>query len=158
MSSPTSTASSTVDIKWVALPAPLPSRDASFVARTATSALGLPCRRCLLDSLPGEDMVLLSYNPFPPSASDSPYHNKSPIFVHIKDCNRFDGRHLPQTQLNRMMSLRAYDESNMMLDADVADGKTVENVARRLLADDRAKYVNVHNAKHGCYAVTVERA
>lgn len=80
------------------------------------------------------------------------------IFVHAHDCGFFDGNVLPERQLRRLLSLRAFDEKHMMVAADVVEGSDFERVAGGMLADEKARYVNVHNAKPGCFAVRVERA
>ena len=55
------------------------------------------------------------------------------------------------------MSVRAYNESHMMIGAETIEGSELEKVAGGMLADDKTSYVNVHNAKPGCFAVRVER-
>lgn len=56
------------------------------------------------------------------------------------------------------MSVRAYDERHMMVAAEVTEGSKLEKVAGEMLADEKARYINVHNAKPGCFAVRIERA
>ena len=80
------------------------------------------------------------------------------IFVHANDCKKFAGNELPERQLRRLMSVRAFDEKHMMVAAEVVEGSELEKVAGGMLADENAKYINVHNAKPGCFAVRVERA
>ena len=60
--------------------------------------------------------------------------------------------------MRRLMSVRAYDEKDMMVAAEVVEGSELETVAGGMLADESARYINVHNAKPGCFAVRVERA
>jgi hypothetical protein len=55
------------------------------------------------------------------------------------------------------MSVRAYDASDMMVDADVCDGKEARAVIERLLADDAVAFIHLHNAKRGCFSCRVER-
>ena len=45
-----------------------------------------------------------------------------------------------------------------MVAAEVVEGKELKEVAGGMLADETAKYVFVHNAKPGCFAVGIERA
>jgi hypothetical protein len=116
-----------------------------------------PCRRCLLDAQPGEDLHLIQYDHFP-ADSVSPYRGTMAIFVHAHDCGVFEGSTLPERQLGRLMSLRAFDEKHMMVAAEVVAGPELEQVAGGMLADEKAAYINVHNAKPGCFAVRVERA
>lgn len=80
------------------------------------------------------------------------------IFVHAHDCGVFKGDTLPETQLRRLMSVRAFNEKHMMVAAEIVEGSELEKVAGEMLADENAKYINVHNAKPGCFAVRVERA
>jgi Protein of unknown function (DUF1203) len=58
----------------------------------------------------------------------------------------------------RPMSLRAYDATNMMVDADLAECEAVEPLIERLLANPKVAYIHAHNAKRGCYSGKIERA
>ncbi len=116
-----------------------------------------PCRRCLLDASPGEELILLAYDPFPAN-SLTPYRGEGPIFVHAQECNFFKNNVIPERQLRRLLSLRAYDENHMMVAAEVVPGSELESVGGAMLADEKASYVHVHNAKPGCFAFKVERA
>jgi hypothetical protein len=44
------------------------------------------------------------------------------------------------------------------VDADLCEGRDLENLIRRLLAHATVDYLQVHFAKRGCYAARVERA
>ena len=156
-----------VSLKYVALPEPLPSLSTSdnpnLISRVAAPGGPYPCRRCLLDIQPGEELHLLSYDPFP-QASLSPYRSKSPIFVHAVDCTPFHGEHLPKSQLDRQMSVRAYDKNDMIVGFGVvnadAEGVEFEETLKGLLAEKEegmAEWVGVYNAQPGCFAVKVER-
>jgi len=46
---------------------------------------GNPCRHCLTDTPNGEDMLVLSYSPFP---APQPYAELGPIFLCAKKCER----------------------------------------------------------------------
>ena len=148
---------SPVQLKYIPLPEPLPNLDTNPISVTASGEMRLPCRRCLLDAKPGEVLHLINYDPFP-ADSTSPYRGAMAIFVHAHECGVFDGNVLPYTQLRRLLSLRAFDENHMMVAADVVEGSEFEKVAGGMLADEKARYVNVHNAKPGCFAVRVEQA
>ena len=58
----------------------------------------------------------------------------------------------------RLLSVRAFDDAGMMLDADITEGTELEALIERLLANDAAAYLHVHFAKRGCYAARIERA
>lgn len=145
-----------VQLKYVPLPSALPV-DAKAMSFTATVDMRPPCRRCLLDAHPGEVLELIAYDPFPEN-SVTPYRGAGPIFIHAHDCALFQGDTLPDRQLRRMLSVRAYNENHMMCAAEVVEGSELESVAGGMLADEKARYINVHNAKPGCFAVRIERA
>jgi uncharacterized protein DUF1203 len=119
-----------------------------------TEAGVAPCRRCLHDVEPGEEAILVSYDPF---RVDSPYRGASPVFVHAEPCPRYEGSDVPAQQRRRLLSARSYDTDAMMLDADVVDGTELEPLLERLFKDPRASFVHVHNARPGCFAVRVDR-
>ena len=58
----------------------------------------------------------------------------------------------------RIISLRAFDEEGMLIDADLADGRELAPLITRLLADPKAAYLHAHYAKPGCYAARIDRA
>jgi len=146
-----------VQLKYIPLPQPLPALGDDPITVTASEGMRAPCRRCLLDAQPGEVLHLISYDPFP-AESVTPYRGTMAIFVHAHDCAVFIGETLPERQLRRLMSVRAFDEKHMMMAAEVVEGNELERVAGGMLADEKASYINVHNAKPGCFAVRVERA
>ncbi|KZP14524.1 hypothetical protein FIBSPDRAFT_868191 [Athelia psychrophila] len=148
-----------VQLKYVPLPTPLPALDKP-ISLAASAGMRPPCRRCLLDASPGEELHLIAYDPFPVDSA-TPYRGTGPIFIHAYDCGLFDGDALPDRQLRRQMSIRAYDERHMMVAAETIEGgesSQLERVAGGMLADEKASYINVHNAKAGCFAVRIERA
>jgi len=59
---------------------------------------------------------------------------------------------------HRMISLRAFDSSGMMVDADIVDGRQIEPMIDRMLAIESVSYLHLHNAKRGCYAARVDHA
>ena len=58
----------------------------------------------------------------------------------------------------RLLSLRAFSETGVMLDADVAEGAHVEPLIERLLNSPDAAYTHIHFAKRGCYAAKITRS
>lgn len=121
----------------------------------ADAPFAFPCRVTLEDALPGEELLLFSYAHQPAA---TPYAATGPIFV-----RRHAGRtrvainEVPDQQRRRLLSVRAYDASHQMIDADVAQGTALEALIDRFFANDRASYLHVHNAKRGCFACRVER-
>jgi hypothetical protein len=65
---------------------------------------------------------------------------------------------LPEVLKGRLLSIRAYDASGMMIDADVAEGAAVEPLIAKLFAREEVDYLHVHFARRGCFSCLVERA
>ena len=117
---------------------------------------GFPCRVTLEDAEPGESVLLL---PFEHQPAHSPYRASGPIFVREEAKAVSDYVGAPPASLRgRLLSVRAYAQDGMMVDADVTPGEALEALLERLFADPATAYVHVHNAKRGCYAARVERA
>jgi len=115
-----------------------------------------PCRQCLQDANVGEELILLSYNPF---GSKSPYRSASPIFLHRHDCgDPTSDDHLPDQLAIRQLSVRSFDADEMMIDAAVIDGADLPTTIDAMFADELSHMLHVHNAQRGCYAVRVDRA
>jgi hypothetical protein len=122
----------------------------------ADSKPGFPCRVTLEDAEPGEPLILLSY-PHQP-ASKSPYQSQGPIFVRqsAKEPYRPE-MGTPPVLASRLLSLRGYDNEDLIIEAEVVDGKDVAGALARFFADDHVSYVHIHYASRGCFACRVDR-
>lgn len=117
---------------------------------------GYPCRQCLCDAEIGEELILVSYDPF---LADSPYRSASPIFLHHTDCGQPDGQGAVPLQLRRrQLSVRSFDTEEMMIDAAVIEGSDLADTITGFLAVEGAAMVHIHNATRGCWAATARRA
>lgn len=138
-----------------ALPADVAARlraDATVV-RVADESPGYPCRQCMRDAEVGEEMVLVSYDPFAGFVDDSPYRSASPIFLHRDDCSdRRDPDTVPTQLARRRLSVRTFDGAAMMLDGRVVDGTELAATLGELLAMPGAVRTHIHNAGPGCFA------
>jgi hypothetical protein len=115
-----------------------------------------PDRISMRDAEPGETVLLLNYEHQPAA---SPYRSRHAIYVIEGEQGTFDAvNEVPAVMRRRMLSLRAFDAQGTMVDADLADGREVEPLIERLLANPRTAYVHAHYAKRGCYAARIERA
>ena len=123
---------------------------------TADEFPGFPCRQCLEDAAIGEELILVSHDPFD---RDSQYRSSSPIFLHRHACQPPSDRdaRLPEQLTRRQLSVRAFDGDAMMIDAAVIDGTELEHSIGAFFDDPETKLLHVHNASRGCWAVTVER-
>lgn len=117
---------------------------------------GFPCRQCLRDAEIGEEMILVSHDPFDESSS-SPYRSASPIFLHRMPCAPPDVEEIPEQLTRRRLSVRAFDTSDMMLDAALIDGRELAPTIERLLENTAVDHLHVHNEPRGCFAARVDR-
>ncbi|OWQ93049.1 hypothetical protein CDN99_00650 [Roseateles aquatilis] len=114
-----------------------------------------PDRIGLDDAAPGDTVLLLNYVYLD---VDTPYRGTHAIYLREGDGERFDRvNEVPPALRRRLLSLRAFDEAGMMVDADVTDGDQVEALIERLFRHQHVSYLQVHFAKRGCYAARVER-
>jgi Protein of unknown function (DUF1203) len=121
----------------------------------ADSYPGYPCRQCLRDAQVGEEVVLVSHDPFD---VDSPYRSASPIFLHLERCERAIPTDVLPTQLtSRQLSVRSFDSAAMMIDASVIEGPELDATVTRLLKADVVSTIHVHNAVRGCWATNIVR-
>lgn len=122
---------------------------------TVDKPVGFPCRLTLEDAPVGERVLLL---PYVHQEGRSPYRASGPIFIRagVAERRRVVGE-LPPYLTLRLLSVRAYDADDLMVDADVVDGKAAEPVIRRFLARADVGYLHIHYAKRGCYACRIDR-
>ena len=65
---------------------------------------------------------------------------------------------VPEVLASRLLAVRAFDAQHMMIEAEVCEGAEAAAMFERFLANPRTSYLQVHNARRGCYAARVERA
>jgi len=117
---------------------------------------GYPCRVSLRDADVGENVLLMNYEH---QSKDTPFRSSHAIFVREWASQAQPARNeVPTMFRSRLLSVRAFDEAGMMIDADVANGEDLEALIERMLANRAADVLHVHNAKLGCYAASVQRA
>ena len=117
---------------------------------------GFPCRVSLVDAEPGETLLLLNYEHLP---LPSPYRATHAIYVReqARDAS-VAVNEIPSVLRTRLLSLRAFSEDGMLLEADVAEGAQLAPAIRRMLSTGAVAFLHLHNARPGCYAARVDRA
>ena len=121
----------------------------------ADAPVGFPCRVSLEDAAVGDDLLLL---PFEHLAARSPYRASGPVYVRARVRRAvLEPGVVPPYVTRRLMSVRAYDASDMMVAGEVCEGADVHATLERLMADDAVAFVHLHNAKRGCFSCRVER-
>lgn len=124
--------------------------------RIVDSSPGYPCRVSLQDAEVGENVLLMNYEHQPAA---TPFQSSHAIFVRESATQAMlDTNEVPKMFRHRLLSVRAFDASGMMIDADVVDGEHLESLIERMLTNVSTDYLHVHNAKLGCYVGLVERS
>lgn len=126
------------------------------VRMVADKVPGYPCRVTLEDAAPGTALLLLNHVSRP---QEGPYRTAHAIFVTEGAATpaRFVNA-LPPVFAPRVLSLRGFDATGMMVDAALAQPGEAEAALLALLAQDQIAEVDVHNAVRGCFAARVRRA
>ncbi len=125
------------------------------IKKTVTAKPGFPCRVSLEDAEVGEEVILFSYDPF---NIDSPYQTQSPIFVRINaKTAKLGVNEIPRMLQHRTQSLRAFDNSGMMLDARTINGKEVSEHLKNLFLNQDILFIHIHNSGPGCFNCQVDR-
>ncbi len=122
----------------------------------ADDAVGYPCRVSLTHALPGEELILMSYEHQP---GHSPYRAAGPVFARKSALTAFDAVNIvPEPVRVRLLSVRAYDRDDMIVEAEVVEGKGIESLIERYFERDDIAYLHLHYARRGCFACRVDRA
>jgi hypothetical protein len=129
-------------------------RAAGGITYVADSKPGYPCRQCLRDAVIGEEVLLVSHDPF---STSSPYRCASPIFIHRTSCTPFDSPDLPEQLTRGDRSVRAFDKSAMMVDAALIQGEDLPQTIERLFENPEIDHLHIHNEPRGCWAARVNR-
>ena len=118
------------------------------------------CRDVLRRALPGEKLILASDCPF---TKPGPYKEYGPIFVLAQPSETPpDLKTLPlptgkdTDYLADIFVLRAYNEEESIVDAQLANPDTANGILDQFLSDPVVKFVLVRFAAYGCYAFRIE--
>jgi hypothetical protein len=116
---------------------------------------GFPCRVSLQDAEIGERVILVQ---FVHHDVESPYRASGAIFVReaAKEIELAQGE-IPEVVTSRVMSVRAYSDKGMMVNAAVTPGKELKSQIEKFFDDAKISYLHLHNAGAGCYSCRVER-
>ncbi len=117
---------------------------------------GFPDRVKVCDLDIGKTAILLNFEHL---AVDTPYRSAHAIFVEEGATDRFDALdQIPEVIRIRPISLRAFDVSGNMLDADLVDGNALEPLINQFFENSEVAYLHAHYAKRGCYAALITRS
>lgn len=134
--------------------------DAALVAAGARRYLvdhspGFPDRVEVRDLEPGETALLVNFTHQP---AGNPYRASHAVFVREGATDAYDAANeIPRVIRIRTISLRAFDDDHMLVDADLVEGRDMEGAIARMFGDQRIAYLHAHYAKPGCYAARIDR-
>lgn len=134
--------------------------DAALAAMGARRLLadgpGFPCRVTLEDAARGERVILFNHVTHD---VDTPFRNSFAIFVREDAVAAADHRdELPPALRGRALGLKGYDAEGMMVTALLTLPGAAEAGIGELFDNPAIAYIQAHNAAHGCFAATIERA
>lgn len=123
---------------------------------TVTTCPGAPCRISLDDAAVGETVLLLSHRHLD---SATPYAQSGPIFIREKPGVAWSSvNSVPPALVVRTLSVRAFSDDAVMIDADLTDGAALPRLIARFFSEPTTAFLHVHFAKRGCFAAAVSRA
>lgn len=115
-----------------------------------------PCRVSLEDAAVGERVFLLNFEHQPEA---SPYRSRHAIFVREGAAEAVPARgNVPASISSRLLSVRAFNRTHDIIDADITDGSDVARLVEEFFADPQVDYIHLHYARRGCFAARVTRA
>jgi hypothetical protein len=114
-----------------------------------------PCRVSLAPVKTGERLLLINYEHLP---TNSPYRSSHAIFV-AEGSTHAGTFHdvVPSPMRSRMLSVRAFDANDRMIDADLVAGENAEALIAQFFANENVVYLHAHYAKRGCFAAKITR-
>lgn len=116
-----------------------------------------PCRHCLQLIADGDEKLVLAYRPF---TGLQPYAEVGPIFLHNRECTRYDSNELPAWFAYLQPALvRGYDREDWILyeTGTVVPGQQLSSACEKILANPDVAYAHVRS-KFNCFQCAVERA
>jgi hypothetical protein len=125
------------------------------IRQTVACYPGYPDRISLCDIPVGETALLINHIYQP---ADTPYFGTHAIYIR-EGCTR-QGiylNELPEVMQGRILSLRAFDDKHFLIEADIVEGKSAESLIAQFFNDPQVSYIQIHNAKRGCYSCFAER-
>ncbi len=121
----------------------------------ADTSPGYPCRVSLIDAQVGERVLACHFEHLRVSTV---YRASGPVFVREKAVTAvLKVNQIPSILYHRQLSLRAYNMSDMMIDASLVMGTDVHTVIQTQLNNSAVEYIHIHNAAPGCFSCSVCR-
>ena len=127
----------------------------NIVKSIVQEANSTPCRVSLKDAEVGSTVLLLNHQHL---KGETPFQASHAIFV-TQDVRQSYPKvnQVPHVIHSRIVSIRAFNKQQMMMQADIAQGLEVSEKIQLMLNDKNIEFLHLHYAKHGCYIAQVTR-
>lgn len=104
-------------------------------------------------------MGVLAFFNYCHQPAENPYRASHAIFVRegVEQARPAAGE-VPEMLASRLLSVRCFDQHNMLISTDVVPGELLAKTLDPMFQDNHVSYIHLHNAKPGCYAARVTRA
>jgi hypothetical protein len=146
-----------------------PTRFSEYFGKTDGELSAVGARRYMVDERPGfpdriemrdleigETAILLNYEHMD---KPSPYRSSHAIFIRDGATQAYDRvDEIPEVMRSRLLSVRSFSNDGMMLNADVLPGADLREWITKAFADPTVDFIDVHNAKRGCFSGRISRA
>ena len=108
---------------------------------------------CLRTFTVGKDeRILFTYQPFlEPGSLPAP----GPVFIHARECARYDASELPPDFRSLPLVFEAYRTGGELLTRARVGARNADEVLAALF--ERADYVHIRNGEAGCFMAAVRR-
>lgn len=117
---------------------------------------GFPDRIEMRDAEIGETLLLLNHTSM---EKESPYKATHAIFIREGAEDIFEAENkIPPVMYDRVLSLRAFDPTGMIIDADIAQGDDIETAVLRMFENEDVEHIDAHNAGRGCFSGRITRS
>jgi len=117
---------------------------------------GFPDRIEMRDLKIGESVLLVNYTSMD---KETPYKASHAIYVKEGAENPYFAKNeIPDMMYNRLLSLRAFDASGMIIESDTAVGEEIEKIIKTMFSIPEVEHIDAHYAGRGCFAARITRA
>jgi len=114
-----------------------------------------PDRIEMRDAEIGETLLLVNYISMD---KETPYRASHAIFVREGAQQSYATQNeIPNMMYQRLLSLRAFDNAGMIVDADLASQEEIKSAIEKLLTNPDVEHIDAHFAERGCFAGRITR-
>ncbi len=116
---------------------------------------GFPCRVSLEDAQIGDTLILTNFKHM---EMNSPYKASHAIYIRqgVTPAAPKPGE-VPDVLASRLLSVRGFGADGFMQQADVVDGQGLAARLDAMFTDPAVSFIDIHNAKQGCFAARAHR-